>query len=39
MAKTKTKTFTYDVAERLCTPEEMSLYLDACIASVTVRRS
>lgn len=29
--KTKTKTLTYDVAERLRTPEEMSLYLDACI--------
>ncbi len=31
MAKTKTKTLTYDVAERLRTPEEMALYLDACI--------
>jgi probable addiction module antidote protein len=31
MAKTKTKTFTYDVAERLRTPKEMALYLDACI--------
>lgn len=31
MAKTKTRTFTYDVAERLRTPEEMALYLDACI--------
>lgn len=27
----KTKTFKYDVAERLRTPQEMSLYLDACI--------
>lgn len=27
----KTKTFTYDVADRLRTPEEMALYLDACI--------
>ena len=31
MAKTKTKTLAYDVAERLRTPEEMALYLDACI--------
>lgn len=31
MTKTKTKTFAYDVAERLRTPEEMALYLDACI--------
>jgi probable addiction module antidote protein len=31
MAKTKTKTFPYDVAEHLRTPEEMALYLDACI--------
>jgi probable addiction module antidote protein len=31
MAKTKTKTLTYDVAEHLRTPEEMALYLDACI--------
>ena len=28
---TKTKTMTYDVAEHLRTPEEMALYLDACI--------
>lgn len=27
----KTKTLTYDVADRLRTPEEMALYLDACI--------
>ena len=27
----KTKTITYDVADRLRTPEEMALYLDACI--------
>jgi probable addiction module antidote protein len=26
-----TKTTTYDVAEHLRTPEEMALYLDACI--------
>lgn len=31
MAKTKTKTLAYDVAEHLRTPEEMALYLDACI--------
>lgn len=31
MAKTKTKTLTYDVADHLRTPEEMALYLDACI--------
>ena len=31
MAKTKTKTLPYDVAEHLKTPEEMALYLDACI--------
>lgn len=31
MAKTKTKTLPYDVAEQLRTPEEMALYLDACI--------
>lgn len=31
MTKTKTQTRTYDVAERLRTPEEMALYLDACI--------
>jgi len=31
MAKTKTKTLAYDVAEQLRTPEEMALYLDACI--------
>jgi probable addiction module antidote protein len=29
--KTKTKTRAYDVAEHLRTPEEMALYLDACI--------
>ena len=28
---TKTKTMAYDVAEHLRTPEEMALYLDACI--------
>jgi len=28
---TKTKTAIYDVAEHLRTPEEMALYLDACI--------
>jgi probable addiction module antidote protein len=28
---TKTKTVPYDVAEHLRTPEEMALYLDACI--------
>ena len=28
---TKTKTMVYDVAEHLRTPEEMALYLDACI--------
>lgn len=27
----KTKTITYDVADRLRTPEEMAIYLDACI--------
>ncbi|MGA9665842.1 MAG: addiction module antidote protein [Gallionella sp.] len=27
----KTKTHAYDVAEQLRTPEEMALYLDACI--------
>lgn len=31
MSKIKTETFAYDVADRLRTPEEMSLYLDACI--------
>jgi probable addiction module antidote protein len=31
MAKIKTKTLPYDVAEQLRTPEEMALYLDACI--------
>ncbi len=31
MAKTKTKTLPYDVAEHLRTPQEMALYLDACI--------
>lgn len=30
--KTKTKTTPYDVSEYLRTPEEMALYLDACIA-------
>lgn len=30
-AKTKTLTRPYDVAEHLRTPEEMALYLDACI--------
>jgi len=29
--KTKTKTKKYDVANHLRTPEEMALYLDACI--------
>jgi probable addiction module antidote protein len=29
--KIKTKTLAYDVAERLRTPKEMALYLDACI--------
>jgi probable addiction module antidote protein len=29
---TKLKTRSYDIAERLRTPEEMALYLDACIA-------
>jgi probable addiction module antidote protein len=29
---TKTKTVPFDVAEHLRTPEEMALYLDACIA-------
>ncbi|MDR2872992.1 MAG: putative addiction module antidote protein [Xanthomonadaceae bacterium] len=28
----KTETTAYDVAEHLRTPEEMALYLDACIA-------
>ena len=27
----KTKTTRYDVAEHLCTPEEMAAYLEACI--------
>jgi probable addiction module antidote protein len=31
MAKIKTKTLPYDVAEHLRTPEEMALYLDTCI--------
>ena len=31
-AKPKTKTRAYDVTEHLRTPEEMALYLDACIA-------
>lgn len=31
MAKTKTKTIPYDIAEQLRTPQEMALYLDACI--------
>jgi probable addiction module antidote protein len=30
--KAKTKTRPYDVAEHLRTPEEMALYIDACIA-------
>lgn len=29
---TKTKTVPFDIAEHLRTPEEMALYLDACIA-------
>jgi len=29
---TKTPTRPYDIAEQLRTPEEMALYLDACIA-------
>ncbi|QEI05931.1 putative addiction module antidote protein [Pigmentiphaga aceris] len=29
---TKTSTRPYDIAEHLRTPEEMALYLDACIA-------
>jgi probable addiction module antidote protein len=32
MAVPKTPTHPYDVAEYLRTPEEMALYLDACIA-------
>lgn len=32
MAKTKTRTSAYDVAEHLRNSEEMALYLDACIA-------
>jgi probable addiction module antidote protein len=31
MAIKKTKTAPYDVANELRTPEEMALYLDACI--------
>ena len=31
MAKTKTSTSPYDVAEHLCTPEEMAAYLEASI--------
>lgn len=31
-AKPKTKTRAYDVTEHLRTPQEMALYLDACIA-------
>jgi len=31
MTKAKTKLRRYDVAEHLRTPEEMALYLDACI--------
>lgn len=31
MTKAKTKLHRYDVAEHLRTPEEMALYLDACI--------
>lgn len=30
--RSKTRTRAYDVAEHLRTPEEMALYLDACIA-------
>ncbi|GLQ88518.1 addiction module antidote protein [Dyella flagellata] len=32
MSKKKLKTIPFDVAEHLRTPEEMALYLDACIA-------
>jgi probable addiction module antidote protein len=32
MTTKKLKTHVYDVAEHLRTPEEMALYLDACIA-------
>jgi probable addiction module antidote protein len=32
MSKKKLKTLPFDVAEHLRTPEEMALYLDACIA-------
>lgn len=32
MTAKKLKTHAYDVAEHLRTPEEMALYLDACIA-------
>jgi len=32
MTTKKLKTSSYDVAEHLRTPEEMALYLDACIA-------
>ncbi|MFC4762431.1 addiction module antidote protein [Dyella koreensis] len=32
MTTKKLKTVSYDVAEHLRTPEEMALYLDACIA-------
>jgi len=31
MARTKTKTTKYDVAEHLRTPEEMAAYLEACL--------
>jgi len=31
MAKSKTKTTRYDVAEHLRTPEEMAAYLEACL--------
>lgn len=31
MAKTKTKTSRYDVAEHLRTPEEMAAYFEACL--------
>ncbi len=31
MAKKKTKTTRYDIAEYLSTPEEMAAYLEACI--------
>jgi len=31
MARTKTKTTKYDIAEHLRTPEEMASYLEACL--------